>query len=1169
MKLEKIYSRDINRRINPVAVVSELENELIKQEIEEYVFTPQIYDFLYTVLNCVINEKEGRTGVWINGYYGSGKSHFLKFLYYSFLNQHRQVALSHFKESLRNEKAEISLSLHFTDNDLNNIGKKLESHDLKPIMFNIDAVSGDTANKNAITKVFLNQLNINQGYNGSYIALAKLERQLDKAGKFQAFKEEINKKFGEDWDTKGIDLAEAYLEDVLQIANSLIGIDESSTRASIERALNGHDELTVVNLVQDLKEYLSEKPSNFKLVFLVDEVSQYIGSNMNLLLNLQSIIEEVGSKCENKVWIICTAQQEIKDVAANTGLNEFGKIMARFETRISLQSQDYSDIIKKRILDKNSDGTAELSGFYEKNKNIISNQFIELHSLYQSFEDKEEFIASYPFVPYQFRLISDVFDSFSSQGFVTQGVKNTNRSLLGITHFIAKECKEENIGFFVPFDGFFNSQLAQNLTNLATNKLDRAYNADSSFKDKFARRVIHALFMLSYLKDNYQKNLPASLDNLIYLLMDKIDQDKLELQKKTEDVLEKLAEKAIIIKSDTNTYRFLGDDEIIVLRDIQNTKVTSDAFLDSFYKDILEYILDINRKVVYDGNTYDAQIKIDDKEISRNGDFKIQFAVTEQSDTSQMMLQAAPRDLVICLNHSMLDIRKDFNDYVQIISYIRNNSDISSEDRRKTLGKFKEQADSKLGDIKKRVEEKFLATSFISNSQIIQPASVSGTTAKTKFINVLTTHLAQVYKKKTLANSYAQNEEAFRKSAQNGQLPIDNSLTDAEREVNQVLDMLHTPVLSEVISQFNKSPYGWKDVATLDVLLQLAKKNKRKFHLLNEPLELKDFAEKALNSRERMKIEVLPEDVIDRSTLFEAVQSVNTIFNQSVLEASETDANVVFKNVNEFFRKKSDEADKLLMDTSTYPFSVHIRKYHEMVKSFSERRDKVKLFDELIKESAELKPVSDTYKVLREFIDEKIEDYRKIKAFTDEHAANFQSLEESDRLKGEKLIEYFQKDERPDGRFIEIKRIHQELSKALIALIKKLKEEALELYNKIFDRLETKQSEFGLDSNYLPDRDYIINRLKNLNNVSQLKLEISEATGFEQDNIQMLYNEKNKKAAASGKDYKQITFISVINEDADTTIEIKTEEELEAFLNQFRERALSQLRQNKIVGIKK
>ena len=82
MRLEDIYARKITREIDPVAVVSKLKEDLIKQEIEEYIFTNDILDYLYRFLDSLVHSKSDKTGVWINGYYGCGKSHFLKYIYY-------------------------------------------------------------------------------------------------------------------------------------------------------------------------------------------------------------------------------------------------------------------------------------------------------------------------------------------------------------------------------------------------------------------------------------------------------------------------------------------------------------------------------------------------------------------------------------------------------------------------------------------------------------------------------------------------------------------------------------------------------------------------------------------------------------------------------------------------------------------------------------------------------------------------------------------------------------------------------------------------------------------------------------------------------------------------------------------------------------------------------
>src|SRR5690606_5844112 len=151
-----------------------------------------------------------------------------------------------------------------------------------------------------------------------------------------------------------------------------------------------------------------------------------------------------------KVWIVCTAQQDLSNLIDNTDskTEDFGKILGRFETMISLQSQDAAFITKKRVLDKSSDGIGVLNEYYKENKGAIENQFVFDHDLYENYGNREDFTLTYPFIPYQFRLISDVFESFSNVGYVGEEVKNTERGILGITHYTANLCKSNDVGYF-------------------------------------------------------------------------------------------------------------------------------------------------------------------------------------------------------------------------------------------------------------------------------------------------------------------------------------------------------------------------------------------------------------------------------------------------------------------------------------------------------------------------------------------------------------------------------------------------------------------------------------------------------------------------------------------------------------------------------------------------
>ena len=629
MDIRNLFARDIERNINPAVVVTEQDQTTISTEIEEYVFTPDLIDNLYTFLNELFNRKDGKTAIWINGYYGSGKSHFIKYVHYCINKTTCEAAFDHFVENAKDQTKSFSDA---TPSNILQLKKKVLDSSVNNIMFNIDAVSPQRDNKAKLPIIILNQFNAFRGYNAKNIALAILvEKHLDRLGKYAEFKSKINKIGSYDWDKDAATLVSLKLDKVLDV---VLELDPDIDRDSLRAKLKNPDDITIEgNLIPEFLEFLEDKPDSYRLVFLIDEVSQYIGSNTNLLLNLQTIIEEVGSKCGNKVWFATTAQQSLENVIENTEISgeDFGKILGRFETRISLQSQDAAYITKKRVLDKTSSGLTELKSYYDSNKDPIHNQFTFNSDLYPGYDGFDEFSLSYPFVPYQFRLISDVFESFSQLDYVIKEVKDNERSVLGITHFTVKEHGDEKVGYFIPFDAFFNSQFRKNLTHSARRIIDRAVSLDFVKSDTFAQRVVSTLFMISNLSDTKKIAFPANLDNLTTLLIDETDANRLDLQQKIQKVLDQLMDQSII-REESGQYHFLKEDEIEVANLVSNLAITMEDRLRELNDSIFGSLLNIKKRTSYGDNNFDLAISFDDKQIFPSGDIEVLFSFFDKKD---------------------------------------------------------------------------------------------------------------------------------------------------------------------------------------------------------------------------------------------------------------------------------------------------------------------------------------------------------------------------------------------------------------------------------------------------------------------------------------------------------------------------------------------------------
>lgn len=154
---------------------------------------------------------------------------------------------------------------------------------------------------------------------------------------------------GEDW----VERRNVFYFD----ADYVIGALTKVTNMSVESARNWFEngvnnfEISIEKFAKDVKDYIDNKGKNFHLVFLVDEIGQYIGDNQQLMLNLQTVAEDLGTYCNGKVWILVTSQESIDSILKVKG-NDFSKIQGRFDTRLSLSSISVDEVIKKRILSK-------------------------------------------------------------------------------------------------------------------------------------------------------------------------------------------------------------------------------------------------------------------------------------------------------------------------------------------------------------------------------------------------------------------------------------------------------------------------------------------------------------------------------------------------------------------------------------------------------------------------------------------------------------------------------------------------------------------------------------------------------------------------------------------------------------------------------------------------
>ena len=360
MQLQYIYKADINRDINGVIKVAQNDERSIEQELREYIITRELRSHFNTFLNNYeksLNTPTDKIGVWISGFFGSGKSHFLKILSYLLSNDvvAGKHAIDYFMDKFDDPMMFAQL-------------ERCAKAPTDTILFNIDSKSPIKKDKTAILRVFAKVFYEYRGFYGDDLKVAKLEQFIDRSGKMAAFKAKFEDIHGDSWENSR-DAFSFFEDDVVDAMTDVLDMSETAAR----NWFNGTEtaDMSIEQLVKEIKEYIDSKGKDFRLLFMIDEVGQYIGSDGSLMLNLQTIVEEIGSRCEGRVWVMVTSQEAIDSITKISG-DDFSKIQGRFNTRLSLSSSSVDEVIKKRILAKTDNAANMLALSYNQSADARS-----------------------------------------------------------------------------------------------------------------------------------------------------------------------------------------------------------------------------------------------------------------------------------------------------------------------------------------------------------------------------------------------------------------------------------------------------------------------------------------------------------------------------------------------------------------------------------------------------------------------------------------------------------------------------------------------------------------------------------------------------------------------------------------------------------------------------
>ena len=429
MIIKKLFKKEIDRPIQGVVTIGNEDEEQKWQELEEYVCTDEIVKSFRTFFHKYresLTVPTEKMGVWITGFFGSGKSHFLKILGYILENEEVAGvrASEYFKDKIKDQFV------------LADIRQSAKANNLV-VLFNIDskAKSDSKSKTQAIMDIMIRAFNEAVGYCGASPWVADLERTLDEEGKLEEFAETFEQVSGRNWAQTR---AKALLnrDSMIKALVAVREMSEESAKIFIEDQIRNF-----TNATEDFGKIVNTycEKHNSRVVFLMDEVGQFIGDSAQLMLNLQTCVEDLGKFAHGKAWVVITSQQELKAMIDSTRdkQHDFSKIQGRFNTRLLLSGADADEVIKRRILDKKENAETPLRALYDANASRLSQVILfPAKPTWSGYKDADEFKDVYPFVSYQFELLQKVFESIREHG-MSEGkhISQNERSLqIGRAH---------------------------------------------------------------------------------------------------------------------------------------------------------------------------------------------------------------------------------------------------------------------------------------------------------------------------------------------------------------------------------------------------------------------------------------------------------------------------------------------------------------------------------------------------------------------------------------------------------------------------------------------------------------------------------------------------------------------------------------------------------------
>lgn len=832
-KIQELFdpSKQLNREIESVVTFGANTEADLSSEIKEYVVTTKLHDNYEKVLEDfqrAFDDGSKEVGIWVSGFYGSGKSSFAKYLGLSF-DKSLIIDGVTFGEKLMSRIHDTTIAaLHKTI---------IARHYPEVVMIDLStqSIAGQQSTVSDIVYYeTLKQLGITKSSDQKVMCFVDM---LHNEGKYEEFCRIVEEEKGRKWeDIEGNNLFANMVASSLapRILPAYFPDSNSYREVNITSAQNEKERFTrLYNLVK-------EKTGKDNIIFVLDEVGQYVAANVNLILNVQGMMQTLKDSFRGKVWVIATAQQTLTEDnhQAQLNSNELYRLNDRFPIKVDIEANDIKEIITKRLLGKSPEGKGFLTTLFYKNEGLLktgTHLTLQERSIYNQLLTDDLFANLYPFLPVHIDILLALLQKLASRtgGVGLRSVIRLIRDILVDNHFA-----DATIGQLAGPEQFYDVLRTDMSRGAAKEIVIAADKAIQMFTgNALAVRLCKTIAVMQLLDD-----FNLSFDNICALIYNKVGEnvDKTKVR----DLLEEISStEGVTLQEVDGKYQFMTNAILNILEE-RSKIVPRDPEKAEVMKEVLQDMLTPAPSVnVYGSKTINAGVELTERNrpyvIIQSAGLKLNVRFVEGSDFTtehQKLLTESTRSENDRVLYWLCTLNKSKEELLQEIVKCKNIRTRHQSETHKEIQAYLRAQGDLLNEKKQQLMR--ILRDAQANSEVIFRGSPQQVDADTYKTVALKNAAEKVFEKYPLASAQMKGNcvKTFASYENTKTIPdtlnpfkivnkTDGSINAGHAALAEIKDFIvqrNEVSGQDLLARFEAAPYGWsKDTIRYLVALML------------------------------------------------------------------------------------------------------------------------------------------------------------------------------------------------------------------------------------------------------------------------------------------------------------------------------------------------------------